>query len=173
MHIAIPPNRNGYRAEAEKGSDQKRFLQAFVITCSVHEASRLAKVRSEAHYEWLREDPTYSGRFREARIWAAQTLEDEAVRRALEGVRRPLLYKGKQVYLQGQAQYRLEYSDRLLLRLLEAFLPEKYGRRPDPVGAALRAFDLNKLSGEQLDTLEHLLQCALGDDPVAIAGAMK
>lgn len=169
----MPSNRSSYRAEAENGSDQDRFLQAFAITCSVQKASRLAKIRPQTHYDWLREDRAYSGRFRQARMWAAQALEDEAVRRALEGVPRPLLYKGEHVYIQGQAQYRIEYSDRLLLRLLEAFLPEKYGRRPDPVGAALRAFDLNKLTGEQLETLEHLLQCALGDDPVAIAGARE
>jgi hypothetical protein len=169
MQLALPSNRNSYRTEAEKVSDQKRFLQTFAITCSVQKASRLAKVCTQTHYDWLRQDPTYSARFRQARIWAAQTLEDEAVRRAIEGVRRPLLYKGKQVYIQGQAQYRIEYSDRLLMRLLEAFLPKKYGGRPDPIIVNLSDLDTSKLTDEQLETLVDILERTLANDPVAIA----
>ena len=49
----------------------------------------------------MRTDPTYPERFRQAEIEAARALEDEAVRRARAGIRRPVLHKGKQVYVQG------------------------------------------------------------------------
>jgi hypothetical protein len=47
-----------------------------------------------------------------------QTLQDEAVRRAVEGIRRPVLYRGKQVYIHGEPLFDIEYSDQLLIRLL-------------------------------------------------------
>lgn len=171
MQITAPSNRNTYSPEAEKGSDQERFLQAFAATCSVQKASQLAKVRSQTHYDWLREDPTYSSRFRQARMWAAQRLEDEAVRRAIEGVRRPLLYKGKQVYIQGRAQYRVEYSDRLLICLLEALLPQKYGPQTKPVRLSMTDMNLAGLTDDQLEMLERFWLSTLGDKERKLAEA--
>jgi hypothetical protein len=152
MQIAMPADRNNNRDEAEKGSDQERFLQAYVITCSVQRASRLAKVRLHAHSNWMQEDPTYPGRFRQARELAAQTLEDAAVRRAIEGVRRPILYKGKPVYIRGEPQYQIEYSDQLLILLLKANNPEKFKDRSDVTHKW--DGDIDKLSIEELRTFE-------------------
>jgi hypothetical protein len=170
-HIEMPSNRKRSGGLPDKTFDQKRFLEAFGLTGSIQEAARLANVGWRAHYDWLQGDPTYRQRFREARMWAAQTLEDEAFRRAVHGVRRAVLYKGRQVYLHGQPYYRVEYSDRLLIRLLEAHFPEEYGRRTKQTN--LLDSDPHKLTLEQLDVLvEHLLRAALGtDDPAAIAEA--
>jgi len=46
---------------------------------------------------WLDQDETYPARFREAMRVAIRTLEDEAVRRAYEGERKLVNYKGKPV----------------------------------------------------------------------------
>jgi hypothetical protein len=62
----------------------------------------------------------------------------------VEGVRRPVLYRGKQVYIQGKPLFDIEYSDQLLIRLLEAFYPEKYGRRVEQTN--LMDIDPDKLS---------------------------
>ena len=91
-------------------------------------------------------------------------LEDEAVRRAKDGVRRPLVYKGKQVYIQGEPIYQIEYSDHLVIRLLEANAPDKW--KPRTENKNINEWDLSKLSSEQLEMLAHqwILQ-ATGNDP--------
>jgi hypothetical protein len=71
----------------------------------------------------MKEDPTYPDRFEEAKAKAARSLEDEAVRRAHQGCRREVRYKGKVV------GYEIEYSDALLLALLKANAPEKFIER--------------------------------------------
>ena len=62
---------------------------------------------------------------------AAQFIEDEMVRRATEGLRKPVLYKGKQVHIHGIPQWEAEYSDTLILALAKAWMPEKYKERVD------------------------------------------
>jgi hypothetical protein len=52
----------------------------------------------------------------EAGQQAAQSLEDEAVHRAMEGVRRPVLNRGKQVYIHAFRQARMAGSLTLKLR---------------------------------------------------------
>src|ERR1035438_705529 len=108
----------------------------------------------------------------EARERATQTLQDEAVRRAVEGVRRPVLYRGKQVYIQGKPLFEIEYSDQLLIRLLEAFNPEKYGRRVEQIN--LMDMDPDKLTPEQLDCIaEHLIKKALAGQPEAVVAEAR
>jgi hypothetical protein len=90
----------------------------------------------------------------------------------VEGVRRPVLYRGKQVYIQGKPLFDIEYSDQLLIRLLEAFNPEKYGRRFEQVN--LMDIDPDKLTPEQLDKIaDHLIQKALKGNPTAVEEARK
>jgi hypothetical protein len=93
---------------------QKRFLAAFSACASVIQAARWAKINRQCHYNWLREDPTYPQRFKDATEAASRTLEDEAVRRAHEGLRKPVRYKGKIV------GYETEFSDSLLIEVLRA-----------------------------------------------------
>jgi hypothetical protein len=85
-----------------KARNQARFLAAFEACGSVAKAARWAKVARTSHFEWMREDPTYRPRFIEAEKQAACGLEDEAVRRAREGVRKLVLYKGQPVYVHGE-----------------------------------------------------------------------
>jgi hypothetical protein len=66
------------------------------------------------HYDWLGADPAYAAAYAEAEPRAQQTLEDEAVRRAHQGLRRAVRYKGKIV------GYETEYSDTLMNTLLKA-----------------------------------------------------
>jgi hypothetical protein len=99
-------------------------------------------------------------------------LEDEAVRRAKDGVRRPLVYKGKQVYIQGEPIYQIEYSDQLLIRLLEAYNPEKFKRRNETTFQW--SGDLSELSESQLATLEkQFMEIAACGDPAKMAELQK
>ena len=133
---------------------QTRFLAALSGCGSILRASRLARIDRTTHYVWMREDPTYRARFEEARQQAVQGLEDEAVRRAWHGVRKPVLYKGKQVYIQGEPLYETEYSDALLIILLKANDPERFGDR-QRITIDLKDWDgdISKLSPAQVDAL--------------------
>ena len=104
---------------------QRRFLAAFAASASVIQAARWAKLSRQAHYNWMKDDPTYPERFERVKAQAARTLEDEAVRRAHEGLRREIRYKGRVV------GHEIEYSDTLMLALLKANSPEKFRDRSE------------------------------------------
>ena len=69
------------------------------------------------------QDADYAEAFRIAETRAMRSLEDEAVRRAHDGIRKPVWYKGRIV------GYETEYPDALLLALLKAGNPEKFRDR--------------------------------------------
>lgn len=105
---------------AKKGA----FLAAYAITCSITRAARAAAIDRQTHYDWLTGDEQYKAAFEDAKERAADTLEDEAVRRAHEGTKRPVTIAGKREVVQ-------EYSDTLLIFLLKAIRPEKYRERSE------------------------------------------
>jgi len=66
-------------------------------------------------------DPEYRAIFTQLRIEVIDELQNEVVRRAKEGWLEPIFYRGVQVGT------RRCYSDRLMMFLLKAWRPEKYG----------------------------------------------
>lgn len=103
--------------------NQHRFLECFAASSSVLKASRWAKVHRQSHYRWLGESETYRKAFEVTECRAARTLEDEAVRRAHDGVKKTIRYKGKVV------GHEHEYSDSLMQTMLKATNPEKFRER--------------------------------------------
>lgn len=99
------------------------FLAAYKLTASITKASAAAKIDRALHYQWLKTSEGYRQAFALAKTEAAQVLEDEAVRRATEGVKEPIFYQGRPV---GVIQ---RYSDGLMQFLLRGFLPDKYSQR--------------------------------------------
>jgi hypothetical protein len=104
----------------------RAFLAAYEQTGRVAEAAAIAGITRMMHYRKLETDPAYRQAFEAAEERAAQTLEDEAVRRAVEGVRHPVTYKGKPVKLGRRILYQIQYSDTLLIALLKRFRPALY-----------------------------------------------
>jgi hypothetical protein len=121
----------GIGPDVREQSAQERFLAAFGGSGSVVKAARAAHIPRSKHYGWLDNDPNYRPRWKAAVRAAIRTLEDEAVRRANEGVSRPVTYKGKQVYIGGQPVYETDYSDQLLMFLLKAYDPERFKDRSE------------------------------------------
>ena len=112
-------------------------------------AARWSKVARSEHYRWLDEDPSYRLRFEDAEIRSTQTLKDEAVRRAHEGVRKLVLYKGEPVRYQGQLVWEHTYSDHLLIKLLEAGDPDRFNRQ----NVAPLEGNLDNLTRKQVEKL--------------------
>jgi hypothetical protein len=98
-------------APAGRTLDKKAaFLGAYTICASIRQAAKAAHVNPRRHYEWMREDADYLARFKQAKIEAAQSLEDEASYRALVGVFEPNVYQGRWQY--PQEEYEIEPASR-------------------------------------------------------------
>ncbi|TWT95372.1 hypothetical protein Pla108_35200 [Botrimarina colliarenosi] len=125
----MPTNANPLAALSVK---QRRLLAAYRETATITGAARASGVDHKSHYRWRRDCPTYAAAFDQTCHEAADELEEEARRRAVEGVRtvcygrdgRPLIDPET-----GEPYVSVRYSDRLLIVLLKANLPEKFGNR--------------------------------------------
>lgn len=100
---------------------QERFLQALANTGSVTAATAIVNTSRTRVYELRRTDTAFAAAWDEAEEIATDRLEDEARRRAIEGVAEPLVSAGKIVRGDdGQPITVRRYSDNLLLALLKA-----------------------------------------------------
>jgi len=111
---------------------QQHFIKALAETASVTNAAVLAGTSRTRVYELRKMDPTFAAAWEEAEESAADRLENEARRRAVEGVPEPLVSAGKLVRDDdGQPIMVRRYSDNLLLALIRA-------RRPPPRERSVR-----------------------------------
>lgn len=101
------------------------FLTELAKTANVSEAAARADMSRSAVYAWRREDAEFAAEWDDAVDQAADRMEREALRRAVEGVDEPVYYQGEEV---GAVR---KYSDTLLIFLLKAARPEKYRERQD------------------------------------------
>lgn len=116
---------------------QAAFLTAYALSANLSKAARDAGITRDLHYQWMREDPFYPELFLQSKREAAQSLEDEAVRRGKEGIERPVIYQGERCYemqekvdpetgeVTTEKVYLVEreYSDQLLMKVLTKFDP--------------------------------------------------
>ena len=79
--------------------------------------------------------------------WGGEKLEDEAVRRGVEGVERGIYHNGKRIATE------CEYSDTLLIFLLKGAMPEKYRERRETMHTISPA--LEELRQQWQDQRDH------------------
>ncbi|MGB8273643.1 MAG: terminase, partial [Alphaproteobacteria bacterium] len=103
---------------------------------SVDDAVRRGKVGRRTFYDWRTKDKAFNQQVLDAMEAGTDVLEDEARRRAVDGVRKPVYQGGKRV---GYVQ---EYSDVLLIFLLKARRPDKYRDRFEAKGDAGGGFTI-------------------------------
>ena len=102
---------------------QRAFLAAYVKTKRTLAASALTGVSRETHYYWLKSDPQYCEHWRRARKMLGDMVEEEVMRRAVDGYKKPVVHQGKVT-----DRYK-NYSDRLAVFLLKHLKPEVYNVR--------------------------------------------
>jgi hypothetical protein len=108
---------------------QGRFLEALASTGSVTAAIAVANTSRTRVYELRKADPAFANAWQEAEEIATDRLEDEARRRAVEGIAEPLVSAGKLVREDdGQPILVRRYSDNLLLAQLKAHRPPRRER---------------------------------------------
>lgn len=108
------------------------FLRCFARTGNVSESCRLTKrgkdgpmLSRRTVYDWLEEDESFAKLFDEALEEAIDALEEEARKRAVDGVLKPVYQGGRKVGVV------CEKSDTLLLAMLKARRPKFYRDRVD------------------------------------------
>jgi hypothetical protein len=100
---------------------REQFLQALAESGSVTAAVTVAGTSRTRVYELRKTDTAFAAAWDEAEEIATDRLQDEARRRAIEGVAEPLVSAGKLVRGDdGQPVMVKRYSDNLLLALLRA-----------------------------------------------------
>ena len=122
--ITDPPTGNspGRRVTDE---EWEIFFQTVVTSGgNVTRACERIKLSRMAVYEKRHKDPAFAERLLEAEAAGADALEDEATRRAFEGVQEPV------GFFQGVSyETRTVYSDSLIQFLLKGKKPNKYRER--------------------------------------------
>ncbi len=128
---------------------QKGFLTAYSLTGNVRYAGELARVEHNRHYLWLQNDPAYAQAFLQAHRESDQRLEQEARRRAVEGVRKYKFHQGAPLMVplldelghpvidpDGRPvlthYYEHVYSDNLLMFIMKGQM-KKYRNLDNPV----------------------------------------
>lgn len=112
---------------------RKKFLEDLRIYGNVHHACRAIHVQPSCVYEWRKKDEEFAKEWDDALEEAMDGLEQEAYRRGVEGVDKPIFWQGLQVATVK------EYSDTVLLALLAARRPGKWGRKQVDIPNGLNA----------------------------------
>ncbi len=125
MSMETLPERRSKPGTVRTAANRHKFIEALALTANVTAACKLARVGRNVIYEWRKDDPSFKADWDEATELGTDALEDEAVRRAHQGTRKPVHYGGKKV---GTVR---KYSDTLLIFLLKGRRPEKFRERFD------------------------------------------
>ena len=151
------------------------FLEALAETGNVTEAAKLAGIAKQTAYVSYHDDAEFRKAWDIAHLAASVPLEEEARRRAVDGVDEPVFYKGKRVATVKK------YSDALLMFLLKGANPDRYvaavtshtivtGADGGPVrtdfGEILAAIRRERQLPEPVDSDGHLLPPPTDDSPL-------
>ncbi len=133
---------------------ENKFLTALEDGANVTAAAEAAGITRQNAYAYRREDEDFARKWDEALDVGIGSLEDEAIRRARDGVEEPIYQRGEYCGTMRR------YSDTLLIFLLKAHKPEKYNpptrqevSGPDGGAVQVRVTGFEDLTDDELDTL--------------------
>jgi hypothetical protein len=108
-----------------KALKKRHFIREFARCGNVTQAALAIKLAPQVAYVWRKKDKKFAAEWEDALNQAADLMEKEARRRAVDGVEEPVYQGGVKV---GAIQ---KYSDTLLIFLLKGARPEKFRDRSD------------------------------------------
>lgn len=128
--------------EAGKKTDlrcelKQRFLDALAAGASVRSSTEALGLKPDAPYRWREEDTDFALRWRHAEEAGTDLIEDEAYRRAVKGVEKPV-YRGGEV-VGHVADYELEMA-LLQAGLAQAEINKMEAQHPSVFVAGWRPF---------------------------------
>ena len=139
-------------------TDKKRLL---FLAClkdtggNVSRACEVSGIARQSLYDWRLADPVFAKQWDDAVEFGTDQLEQEARRRAYQGVDEPVFYQGEEC---GAVR---KYSDTLLIFLLKGRRPDKYRERVQ--------IDVNQLDSE----IEQRLASMAAGSETGITGEVK
>ena len=101
-----------------------RFVELLSELGNMTKAAEMVGISRAGLYKAQKRDKKFAAEWAEARLQAADSLEDEAWRRGKEGIDKELTFQG-----QRTGDIVKEYSDTLLIFLLKGNKPEKFKDR--------------------------------------------
>ena len=107
------------------------FLAELAERGNVSEACAAADIGRTTAYEWRADDATFAAEWDAALDQAADLMEREAYRRAVEGVDEPVYGSLGNNMGTGEVGTIRKYSDTLLIFLLKGARPEKFRERTE------------------------------------------
>lgn len=121
---------------ASEGAEiQQHFLECVRQGHSFRSAAEQAGIEADKPYIWQKSDEAFASALRVAEQVGTDLIEEEAYRRAVKGVEKPI-YRGGEV-----VGHMADYSDAMLMFLLKARRPERYGGK-----ASDKALDADALA---------------------------
>lgn len=120
MQQAVEESKFWLKSFSIRHPKKRAFLSIYSLVGNISRASKLVGISRDTHQEWKHTDPEYARAFDEAHNRSIDVLEAEAMRRAVQGVQKPVYHQGEQV---GAIT---DYSDVLLIFLMKGARPEKY-----------------------------------------------
>lgn len=147
---------DGSHTPARETWDREAWLGTFEYSKMVSEACRMVGISRSTAYKERERNPEFRAAWDELNTRVVESLEQEAYRRAVEGVDRMVVSAGRKLGTEKQ------FSDTLLALLLKANRPEKYRERVDVAHSGgvqsdvkVRV-DLSALDEGDLDALERI-----------------
>ncbi len=135
-----------------------KFLAELSERGNIRDSCRASGISRQGFYNRRNADEAFAAQVALAIEEAADALEREAWRRAVEGCERPVYYLGERC---GGIR---EYSDTLMSLLLKAHKPDRFRERSEVKHSGevkqKHTYDLSKLTDEQLQQLETLALAA-------------
>jgi hypothetical protein len=123
----VARNRNGRALRGAPPSAPAReiFLDSYRVTGNITESAAAAGTTRAAIFRWQEMDNDFALKFQQAEIEAVERLETEARERAVKGSKliRRITRNGR--LIEEVEEWRP--SDAMLIKLLQALRPEKYG----------------------------------------------
>lgn len=107
------------------------FLAELAVRGNVSDACAAADLGRTTVYEWRADDATFATEWDAALDQAADLMEREAYRRAVEGLDKPVFGSLGNNMGTGEVGVIREYSDTLLIFLLKGARPEKFRERTE------------------------------------------
>lgn len=99
---------------------EKRFLTELEETANVSGSAKTAGITRQTAYDYRRDNVEFAAKWDRAIEIGIATLEDEAIRRARDGVDEPIYQRGEYM---GTVK---KYSDTLLIFMLKTRKPKVY-----------------------------------------------
>lgn len=120
------PNPNQDKVQGKTQSNTQKeakaeFLDQIAVGQSVRAAAAAIGIKPSLPYNWRKQDETFAAAWSAAEEAGTDIIEEEAFRRAVTGVEKPV-YRGGEI-----VGHVADYSDAMLMFLLKSRRPDRYG----------------------------------------------